>query len=359
MATRVKGEGSVYRRKSDGRFVAVADLGVGLDGKRVRRTFYGATDTEAVKRRKAWLNSAEAQRESRRGTGAVTVAEAIKAYLAALESTAKRGTFKVRKVALDVHAKAAIGSMRIDRVKDSDISTLYVKLRRKNKPGSIRTVHAGLRQFFRWAVERKLIAVSPMVGVKQPKDDRKRKIKAWTPAEGRALIAAMHSRPFGSVFAFMLRTGLRPGEAYALQWEAVDLERKTIRVEATMHDDGELGPPKTESSERTIQIDDGALNILRAIPWRDGLVFRARGGKPINEGSARRALKSYCKGVVPIFSPHSCRHSHATWLLLDGVPPHEVAARLGHKDATETMQTYAHFLPTEARAADSIARTLG
>ena len=42
---RGKGEGSIYRRKSDGKWVGTLDLGW-VDGKRKRRTIYGRTEQD-------------------------------------------------------------------------------------------------------------------------------------------------------------------------------------------------------------------------------------------------------------------------------------------------------------------------
>ncbi len=55
-------------------------------------------------------------------------------------------------------------------------------------------------------------------------------------------------------------------------------------------------------------------------------------------GRLRRALA----GVVPVgWTPHWFRHSHATALLLGGVPVHVVSRRLGHADVQTTQNTYA------------------
>jgi len=42
------------------------------------------------------------------------------------------------------------------------------------------------------------------------------------------------------------------------------------------------------------------------------------------------------------WSPHWLRHTHATALLLAGVPVHVVSRRLGHADVQTTLNTYAH-----------------
>ena len=62
-------------------------------------------------------------------------------------------------------------------------------------------------------------------------------------------------------------TGMRGGEVTALQWENLDLDNRTIKVEATLIVKGngvfELCAPKTVSSNRTIKIGDTLVYILK------------------------------------------------------------------------------------------------
>jgi site-specific recombinase XerD len=54
-------------------------------------------------------------------------------------------------------------------------------------------------------------------------------------------------------------------------------------------------------------------------------------------------LRCQVSGQVPVaWTPHWMRHSHATALLLSGVPVHVVSRRLGHADVQTTLNTYAH-----------------
>jgi integrase len=54
-------------------------------------------------------------------------------------------------------------------------------------------------------------------------------------------------------------------------------------------------------------------------------------------------LRRDLAGQVPGgWTPHWFRHSHATALLLSGVPDHVVSRRLGHADVQTTLNTYAH-----------------
>jgi len=70
----------------------------------------------------------------------------------------------------------------------------------------------------------------------------------------------------------------------------------------------------------------------RFAPWRSESVYDL-------VGRLRRELA----GEVPeAWTPHWLRHSHATALLLAGVPVHVVSRRLGHADVQTTLNLYAH-----------------
>jgi len=53
-----------------------------------------------------------------------------------------------------------------------------------------------------------------------------------------------------------------------------------------------------------------------------------------------RALRAAHPSLPPDWSPHWLRHTHATALLLAGVPEHVVMRRLGHADVQTTLNTY-------------------
>jgi integrase len=70
----------------------------------------------------------------------------------------------------------------------------------------------------------------------------------------------------------------------------------------------------------------------RFAPWRPESVY---------DLVAR--LRRQLAGQVPAaWTPHWMRHSHASALLLSGVPVHVVSRRLGHADVQTTLNTYAH-----------------
>ncbi len=80
----------------------------------------------------------------------------------------------------------------------------------------------------------------------------------------------------------------------------------------------------------------------RFAPWRPESVYDL-------VGRLRRELAAQ---VPAGWTPHWFRHSHATALLLAGVPVHVVSRRLGHADVQTTLNVYGHVTEdAELRAA--------
>jgi integrase len=83
-------------------------------------------------------------------------------------------------------------------------------------------------------------------------------------------------------------------------------------------------------------------------------VFRGEIGRPLRPetiydwiGGFKRRHRLLPGG----WSPHWFRHSHATALLLAGVPEHVVQRRLGHGDIRTLLTTYAHVTDDAAMRA--------
>ncbi|MCV7588810.1 tyrosine-type recombinase/integrase [Micrococcus luteus] len=56
-------------------------------------------------------------------------------------------------------------------------------------------------------------------------------------------------------------------------------------------------------------------------------------------------------GITKDLSPHSARHTFASWALMEGVAPQIVQHRLGHESLETTSRRYAHLLLDAQRAA--------
>lgn len=59
------------------------------------------------------------------------------------------------------------------------------------------------------------------------------------------------------------------------------------------------------------------------------------------EVQARRSLRQVARHCPGGLKFHDLRHSYATWLVDDGVPPTTVMRAMGHEKVTTTLELYA------------------
>lgn len=215
-------------------------------------------------------------------------------------------------------------------------------------------------------------------------------IEPPTVAEMKLIRGAVVASPYAALYAVMMQTGMRLGEALALRWREVVLDgpRPYVAVTGTLDEATGIRRerPKTDSSVRRLRLQPSlilALKGRRAIQdkdrrragraWhdRDGLVFTTRTGRPVYgknlRGHLERAAASsgattarLDRGVTTKLRWHDFRHAWATLALEAGVPLHTVSQLLGHRSITITANTYGHV--TDAmrdEAADRVARVLG
>lgn len=150
-----------------------------------------------------------------------------------------------------------------------------------------------------------------------------------------------------------LYTGLRIGELLALTWCDVDFSKKMITVNKTCRDGTVNGvrskiidTPKTESSRRCVPISSALLPILREMKKKSKCEYViADGEKPVFTRSYQRAFELLLiKLKIPHKCFHSLRHTFATRALECGMDVKSLSEILGHKNATITLNRYAHSL---------------
>lgn len=142
----------------------------------------------------------------------------------------------------------------------------------------------------------------------------------------------------------LLLTGRRIGELAALCWRDVDFERGAVRFYQT-----KTARPVTLPLAGELAALLKALSRFRRIEAEASVCLLADGSPmtvPFLQVAFRRILRvAGLKGggVHGRLTPHSVRHTAATWARREGVPLDRIAAVLGHADLRMTMRTYAHI----------------
>jgi integrase len=141
-----------------------------------------------------------------------------------------------------------------------------------------------------------------------------------------------------------LYTGARKGAILGLRWPQVDLEREIINFNIP-------GAAQTKKRRAVVPIP---RQLVRPLKWARkfgtelGFVIHRDGKKIANikHSFATAAKNAGLKNVTP----HTLRHTCATWMAQDGVDLFQIAGWLGHSYA-RTVELYAHHSPSHLSAA--------
>jgi site-specific recombinase XerD len=149
-----------------------------------------------------------------------------------------------------------------------------------------------------------------------------------------------------------LLTGMRIGEAVAMEWDWIDLNRKAITVKNTSTFTTKSKHP------RVIPLCDDAVSLLSRLSTRAGkageLVFQ-RKGRPLRGDTISHVFKQCVReaGLSDKIHWHSLRHSFASWLVESGASLFQVSKLLGHASTTTTA-VYAHLIPDQLHSVVSV-----
>ena len=239
---------------------------------------------------------------------------------------------------------------------------------------TVRNAHGVLSVALRDALRLRLVTRNAATATQLPKLSRS-KPRAWTTAEIRTVLEHVQEDRWAPLWRLLATTGVRRGEALGLRWQDVDLIAGTIVISnsrTVVTGKVVSGPPKTSSGGRSIALDAGTANALRA--WRklqaaerlvmgagwldsDGIVFRWPDGRALYPQGVTKWFRSIAGDLgLPQIGVHGLRHTAATWMISSGVSPKLVAERMGHSQVSMTLQMYSHVMPGHDReAAEALA----
>ena len=151
-------------------------------------------------------------------------------------------------------------------------------------------------------------------------------------------------------YIILFWTGMRKGELLALTYEDVDFENKTIMINKNFQivkREKLITDPKTPRGRRVIAVNDIVLNCIKELwstsykPNKTDKIFY------LSKDSLKRQLDTACKKAeVPRIRVHDLRHSHASYLLSNGVNIVILSRRLGHEKVQTTLNIYCHICPS-------------
>lgn len=277
--------------------------------------------------------------------GRVTVASYARTWEAVQVSSAS--TARIVDNALRLHLLPEIGDRAMSTILPSTIQGVVKALEAKGLgAGSVRNVHDVGWRLFDAAVQDRVIARSPFLKIKLPPLSRD-EVVVPTVNDVTRLTDVVGGR-WRAVVVTLAGSGMRVGEVLGLQVGDVDFLRRTIRVERQQTQAGEICPPKSASSVRTIPVGQVVLDELAshlATYPSQGALFTDELGRPLQYWRWKKIWVAAAREARVSFTSHGLRHFFASALISGGASVKQVQTVLGHASAVITLKVYSHLWP--------------
>jgi integrase len=369
------GEGSIYQRQ-DGRWCAAVDLGY-VNGKRKRKLIYGKTRKAVAEALKKALH------DQQQGVPIAVERQTVEQFLGTwLDDKVKVNnrpkTYYSYKDIVRLHINPSLGHIQLSKVSPKHIQSLLSQKRNDGlSPRTVQYIRAILRMALAQAVKWGAVPRNAAALTDPPKVERY-STRPLTAEQGEMLLEAARDDRLEALYRVALSLGLRQGEVLGLRWQDIDFDARTLRIEVALQSVGgtlQLAPPKTANSRRTLPLPAALVTALEAHRirqleerlvagkrWKEhGLVFPTSVGTPISPRNLVRSFKALLKrAYLPDIRFHDLRHSCASILAAQGVPPRVAMEILGHASITTTQNIYTHvFDDAKRQAADVMDHVFG
>ena len=366
------GTGSISKRK-DGKWQGRVNLGTDINGKRKQKYFYGTTEKEVKKKLKDYFIQGE--KYTANNIAKMTLEEFLIDWLEnILVHTLKPKSYAIKEYIIKQQIAPRIGMLQVNSLVASDIQQMINNMVKEDLSYStIKKAYDTLNQRFKLAINQEQVNKNPTLGVVLPKQKNKKnsEIQYFSKEQCKELIEESRRiydynnknvYRLGELVPFLIFTGLRIGEAIALEWNDIDYKNKTITVnknvvEVKSKETGKYilekqDSTKTDSSTRIIPISNNAMECIKNLKEINGdkkFIFASQTGQYISPSNFNRMFRGIQKALnyEVTLGLHSLRHTFATLMLNNGIDVKIVSELLGHSNVSVTYNIYIHTIQSQ------------
>lgn len=381
---------------------------------RIVERVYG-TEEEAIKRRDEMKANQKKLKEEgiKEQNSGYTLTQVAKIYLDDTKFQRRSvNTIRGYKQLLNNWILPNLGDIKIRSIQESDLEALYDKMRNSknsitNKPLGetyISHCHKLIKSIYNYAKKKRWILTNPTdYVIHAPKfDTKERDYYSYDEMLNVYTLLENTNVRFKTAITILFNSGLRRGELFGLKWEDIDYRKMPIfengkrlfqtntiikvNKEITTIEAKSIEPqniieritnslviikPKTDKSVRNIVVANKCYDVLQEYkeyqtkngftPKSSDFIFRNEDFLSIwNPNNLTKEWKNFIENNdLKKITIHDIRHSHATYLLSLGIPPQDVARRLGHSEPATTLKIYTHSnLMQDQKIADMISKNV-
>ena len=368
-------EGSV-RLRSDGRF----EGRVTLNG--LTKYTYGKTESECKRKLKSVIREYD---DGLINSKTATLYDYCSNYVNNKKNSIEPSTHNRISTIVEQQIKnSRLANKQFGSLRSEELQKLFDGLARSSDKqygyGTIRTVYTFISGVYSHAIKNKDITYNPMESVIIPKEkfcsSKRRETFSLSPSQivifkeaclQKNNTNSSYKYRYGLTLLLMLNTGMRIGEAIALEWNDIDFSSNIIKINKSMQYnvkvDGKrqslIKSPKTKKSNRIIPMNNEIKFILNEIinvnkenDIESGIVCCSETGGYALARSIQRSLDMIVNGTeLPHLWVHLLRHTFGSELIRRGIEISIVSRLMGHSNTTTTYNTYVHVLEEETAKA--------
>lgn len=354
-----------------------------LTGKRITTTRRGFKTQKEASLAEARLKLEYEEKTFNAKNSKYTFQQIYELFLVEHKNTVKSGTYATTVRYAKLHILPKIANKRIDSFTVLDCQKLVNQW--AEYFNSAKYPKGITQQVFDYAIKMNIITDNPMRKVKLPK--RKETInevnKFYNTDELKHFFDCV--KDYGNMkylafFRLLAFTGMRKGEALALNWSDIDFNKKQVHItKGVVLDENEIpiiSTTKTKKSVRTVSVDAETITILKKWKLEQAKELMSIGINSLNKyqllftydaNKLYRPSYSNCwleqiikKYNLKKITMHGFRHSHCSLLFEMGTPIQVVQDRLGHTNIKTTMDIYTHVTEKQRDdIAENFAKYIG
>lgn len=344
-----------------------------------RRAFYSSIEGRRGKR--------EAERKAEEWLASGTMSPKVKVstlwheMLDHISSTKGKDseTYKQREKMGRLYILPCIGQKRLEDMHPIDwqdcIDITFSKSKRKGKPLSAKTLKdvRGALTGFKTYCESREIFITSMRTITIPDDAPVGQRTILQPDDLRALFSAPKPTAQGQdrrvhylhLWRFYVLTGMRPGEAIALQRNDVSTDGDTVKIQRSVNTDKIITIGKNRNAQRSFILPESAKSVLqdqaeylRKLGIISPYIFPGKDGSIASERSVYKAWRRFCdvQGTIKC-SLYELRHTMVS--INADVPDALLKPMVGHSARMDTRGTYGHeVIGQRERTANLVEQSL-
>ncbi|MFP6272485.1 tyrosine-type recombinase/integrase [Helicobacter pylori] len=240
-------------------------------------------------------------------------------------------------------------SDRLKKITKEKIAQYHEATLKLYKKNTIHNLNANLKSFLEFCEAEGFMEKSPYFHITLKNAKEARAIEPFSLEEVKTILENAQSLRLKAFLMVAFFTGMRTGEQLALLWEDIDFKEKTITINKSLNELGQITSPRNKPSMREVDLLEPVEKILKELkesePANKKFVFI---DMPKRSSVFQRHFKKLLKALnLKDRKLYTTRHTFASLMLSQGEEAMWVSKTLGHKDLNTTYKTYSHYIPKQ------------